>query len=100
MTSAGTLFSHGLLDICELQKMQLSNPFNISYLTEASLTPGQLMERYSFLPFLHLQKRISDTTNVMLLGRKGVGKTMLLKLFDPDLMRLLYESNVQEAQQV
>lgn len=72
------------------------NPFAVSYITEASYTPKELLERYSFLPFLQLQRQISSPTNVFVLGRRGVGKTMLLKLFDPDLMEQVYLSDNQE----
>lgn len=76
------------------------NPFAVSYITEASYTPRELLERYSFLPFLQLQRQIGSPTNVFVLGRRGVGKTMLLKLFDPDLMEQVYVSSSQELTRV
>jgi hypothetical protein len=76
------------------------NPFAVSYITEASYTPKELLERYSFLPFLQLQRLIGSPTNVFVLGRRGVGKTMLLKLFDPDLMEQVYVSSSQELTKV
>lgn len=76
------------------------NPFSVSYLTEASLSAEELLSRYSFSPFRYLQSRVSDSQNVFLIGRKGVGKTMLLKLFAPELMSLLYSSEQDEHAKV
>ena len=69
--------------------MSLPNPFSISYLTEAAMSPDDLLSLYSFLPFRHVGDQLARPTNVFLIGRKGVGKTMLLKMFDPDVMTRL-----------
>lgn len=71
----------------------IKNPFNISYLTEAGLKSEELLSNYSFFPFKYINKKISQSINVILLGRMGIGKTMLLKLFEPDLMQLLYSKD-------
>lgn len=76
------------------------NPFSVPYLTEASLAPDELLARYSFRPFFHIQSQISRTTNVFLIGRKGVGKTMLLKIFEADLLSRLFESHSAEHEKV
>ena len=76
------------------------NPFSVAYLTEASLTTDDLLSRYSFLPFQRVQAQLSDTTNVFLVGRKGVGKTMILKVYDPEFQRVIYESDSAEHKRV
>jgi hypothetical protein len=73
-----------------------SNPFSVSYLTEASLTVSELLNRYSFQPLRYVHSELSTTHNVFLVGRKGVGKTMVLKIFDPDIMAVLYRSREPE----
>ena len=70
--------------------MPSANPFSVSYLTEAALTVDELLARYSFLPFRHIGDQIARPTNVFLIGRKGVGKTMLLKVFDTEIMARLF----------
>jgi hypothetical protein len=72
------------------------NPFIVSYLTEGSLTAQELLQRYSFEPIQYLHQNLASNNNVFLIGRPGVGKTMLLKIFEPDLMALLFESNTPE----
>lgn len=76
------------------------NPFSLSYLTEASVSPEDLLAQYSFLPFTNLQAELSAVANVFLVGRKGVGKTMLLKAFEPEFQQLIYDSSVPEHQKI
>lgn len=76
--------------------MTTANPFSVSYLTESALTPDDLLARYSFLPFRHIGDQVARPTNVFLIGRKGVGKTMLLKMFDPDVMVRLFSHPPKE----
>lgn len=76
--------------------MNTANPFSVSYLTESALTPDDLLARYSFLPFRHIGDQVARPTNVFLIGRKGVGKTMLLKMFDPDVMIRLFSHPPRE----
>jgi hypothetical protein len=80
--------------------MSEHNPFSQAYLTEASLTTDDLLERYSFLPFLHVQTQLSSTTNAFLVGRKGVGKTMILRVFEPEFQRLIYKSDQAEHRKI
>src|SRR5688500_6145729 len=72
------------------------NPFSVAYLTEASLGTDELVTRYSFLPFKYVRAQLSATTNVFLVGRKGVGKTMILKVFEPEFQQLIYDSDEAE----
>lgn len=72
--------------------MDTDNPFALTYLTEASLTPHELLDRYSFKPLHYLHERLATNANVFLVGLRGVGKTMLLKIFEPEMMALLYRS--------
>lgn len=80
--------------------MDPRNPFAISYLTEASLSPDQLLDRYSFKPFDVTHEAVSQTSNIFLVGRNGVGKTMLLRIFDPQLMKLILCGTTHELLQV
>ena len=80
--------------------MDTLNPFVVSYLTEGSLTAQELLQRYSFEPIQYLHQKLASNNNVFLVGRPGVGKTMLLKIFEPDLMSLLYESDNPEHARV
>ena len=66
--------------------MNNENPFAVPYITEASLTADELVNRYSFLPFQFLHEELTRPSNVLVSGRKGIGKTMLLKLFDPEIL--------------
>lgn len=79
--------------------MDVSNPFILAYLTEASLTPEELLKYYSFEPIQYLHQRLSSSNNIFLIGRPGIGKTMLLKIFDPELIALLYEGSDNERVQ-
>jgi hypothetical protein len=72
--------------------VDVTNPFMVAYLSEGSYAPEELLARYSFEPIQYLHRKLASSNNVFLIGRPGVGKTMLLKIFDPDLVTLLYES--------
>jgi hypothetical protein len=76
--------------------MTTLNPFILSYLTEGSLTPQELLQRYSFAPLRYLNQNLASGNNVFLIGRPGVGKTMLLKIFTPEMMSQIYESTNAE----
>lgn len=67
-----------------------TNPFNQPYLTEGISDPHELLSYYSFQPFTYLRNRLGQPGNIFLVGRKGVGKTMLLRLFDANLVATLY----------
>lgn len=79
--------------------MSRANPFDEIYLAE-SIAADDLLDRYSFRPFLTIQGQMSRAINVFLVGRRGVGKTMLLRLFSPDLIGRLYESSLDEHRRV
>jgi hypothetical protein len=66
------------------------NPFDQPYLTEGISTPSELLAYYSFQPFNCVRREVASPGNVFLLGRKGVGKTMILKVFDADLLSEIY----------
>jgi len=70
-----------------------ANPFNQSYLTESITSPSELLAHYSFAPMKYVHTEVARETNVFLLGRKGVGKTMVLKLFDADLTAEIFEGS-------
>ena len=71
--------------------MKLENPFNgMAYITEKGVQPEKVLESYSILPLKHLISHLTKQINSFFVGRTGVGKTMVLSLFDPAYQLALY----------
>jgi hypothetical protein len=70
-----------------------SNPFDQPYLTESLSDPSELLAHYSFLPFKYVKSQVDRPGNIFLLGRRGVGKTMILKFFDAEIVAEVFRSN-------
>lgn len=70
--------------------MSAANPFSVAFLTEANLAAKDLLDRYCFSPLHYVGDDLHRPMNVFLVGRRGIGKTMLLKLYDPSISSLLY----------
>jgi len=74
--------------------MKLENPFNgMAYITEKGVQPEKVLECYSILPLKHLISHLTKQINSFFVGRTGVGKTMVLSLFDPAYQLALYTDN-------
>ena len=72
------------------------NPFAQAYLSESNLPIDELLALYSFHPFRSVRDALSNNNNVVLLGRAGIGKTMVLRLFEPSFVAQLYSSTEAE----
>jgi hypothetical protein len=69
------------------------NPFDQPYLTEGVTNPSDLLAQYSFLPLKHVFQKLAPKENVLLIGRRGVGKTMILRLFDSEMVAEIYRQS-------
>lgn len=78
--------------------MNLENPFQgMAYISEKGVHPENVLERYSILPLTHSMGHLNEQINSFCVGRNGVGKTMLLTLFDSVFQKFLY-SNTDDSQ--
>ena len=74
--------------------MFLRNPFeDMAYLTEKGIHPEEVLERYSIKPFLFVLKYLTQKINCYAIGRTGVGKTMILSLFDSKYQKILFSDS-------
>lgn len=76
--------------------MRDKNPFISAYITEKVSETRELLPFYSFLPYQSFREQLEQQNNAFLAGRKGVGKSMLLKVYEPEMMSLIWNSNDAE----
>lgn len=72
-------------------KMTIENPFEgMAYVTEKGIKPEKVLERYSIIPLKYSMTFLNNRINHFCVGRTGVGKTMVLSLFDASYQKVLY----------
>lgn len=74
-----------------MNNITIKNPFEgMSDIAEYGVAPEKVFERYSIEPFQYVLKYLNEPINIFLIGRTGVGKTMILSLFDPLYQKTLF----------
>lgn len=75
----------------------INNPFEGMFdIAEYGVTPEKVFERYSIEPFQYVLKYLNEPINTFLIGRTGVGKTMILSLFDPLYQKTLFSPSYMD----
>lgn len=70
---------------------KFSNPFQgMAYITEKGVSPEKVLESYSIIPLNHLLSYLNQPINSFFVGRNGVGKTMVLSLFQTPYQKALF----------
>ena len=74
----------------------------MAYITEKGVRPELVFKRYSIEPFKYLLKYLDNNNNCFTVGRNGVGKTMVLSLFNPKYQQALLKKKekIAEAEQI
>ncbi|MBD3349897.1 MAG: hypothetical protein GF364_00245 [Candidatus Lokiarchaeota archaeon] len=83
--------------------MSKENPFKgMAYITEKGIAPEAVFKRYSIEPFKYLLKYLDNNNNCFFVGRIGIGKTMVLCLFDPKYQNVLHQNhnNIEYRNQI
>lgn len=84
-------------------KENIENPFKgMAYITEKGVKPEEIFNKYSIEPFKYLLTHLNEPINSFTVGRIGVGKTMVLSLFNPDYLEVIFTENsqIQERKEI
>ncbi len=79
----------------------LPNPFEgLVYISNKSVNPDEIFTRYSVIPFAALMQEMRERINYFIIGRTGIGKSMILTLFDNIFQKTIFTTSSHQPDEL